>query len=122
MILNSNAVVSISDIYLTAGESFWASTPADANELYLLEADPSASSTWVQSRAIASIRQHTQVIDNCTLYTASVTGWHALVLVDDTQPVATNPQQGIGIALHQYDPTLPNYCPMADFPAATPAP
>lgn len=122
MDLDSNDVVSISDIYLTAGESFWAATPTDANELYLLEADPNYSSTWVQSRAIASIRQHTKVIDNCTLYTASITGWHALVLVDDTQPVATNPQQGIGIGLHQYDPTEPNYCPMADFPAATPAP
>lgn len=122
MTLDSNDVVSISDVYLTAGESFWAATPTDANELYLLEADPSYSSTWVQSRAIATIRQHTKVIDNCTLYTASITGWHALVLVDDAQPVNTNPQQGIGIGLHAYDATQPNYCPMADFPAATPAP
>jgi len=122
MNLNSNDVVSISDIYLTAGESFWAVSPSDANELYLLEADPSYSSTWVQSRAIATIRQHTKVIDNCTLYTASITGWHALVLVDDTQPVNTSPQQGMAIGLHAYDPTQPNYCPLADFPAATPAP
>ena len=122
MSLDSNDVVSISDIYLTAGESFWASTPTAADNLFLLEADPSSSSTWVQSRAIATIREHTQVIDNCTLYTATITGWHALVMIDDTQPVTTNPQQGIGIGLHQYDPTLPSYCPMADFPGATPAP
>ncbi|WP_034272008.1 hypothetical protein [Actinospica robiniae] len=120
--LDSDDVVSISDVYLTAGESFWAVSPSDANELYLLEADPSYSSTWVQSRAIATIRQHTKVIDNCTLYTASITGWHALVLVDDAQPVNTSPQQGIAIGLHAYDPTQPNYCPIADFPAATPAP
>ncbi|MBR7837970.1 hypothetical protein KDL01_32155 [Actinospica durhamensis] len=95
MILDSNNVVSISDIYLTAGESFWASTPTAADNVFLLEADPSYSSTWVQSRAIATIREHTQVIDNCTLYTATITGWHALVMIDDTQPVATSPQQGV---------------------------
>jgi hypothetical protein len=122
MLLDSNKVVSISDIYLTAGESFWAAGPATANQMYLLEADPNYSSTFVQNRAEADIRDHTQVIDNCTLYTATVTGWHALVLVSDTQPVNTNPQQGIGIGLHQYDPTQPDYCPMADFPGPTPAP
>ena len=122
MNLDSQNVVSISDLYLTAGESFWASTPTAADNLFLLEADPSYSSTFVQSRAIATIREHTQVIDNCTLYSATVTGWHALVMIDDTPPVTTSPQQGIAIGLHQYDPTLPNYCPMADFPGATPAP
>lgn len=122
MSLDSNDVVSISDIYLTAGESFWASTPTAANQLYLLEANPSYPTTFVQSRAIADIREDTQVIDNCTLYTASVTGWHALVLVGDTQPVNTNPQQGIGIGLHQYDASYPDYCPMADFPGPTPGP
>lgn len=122
MNLNSNAVVSIADIYLTAGESFWASTPIAASELFLLEADSGNSYTYIQNRVDATLRQKTKVIDNCTLYTASVSGWHALVMIDDTPPVATNPQQGIAFGLHQYDPTYPNYCPMADFPAATPAP
>lgn len=122
MSLNSNNVVSIADIYLTAGESFWASTPVASSELFLLEANPAYSSTFIQNRAAATIKQKTQVIDNCTLYTASVTGWHALVLIDDTPPVTTSPQQGIAFGLHQYDATYPNYCPMADFPAATPAP
>jgi hypothetical protein len=63
------------------------------------------------------------VIDDCTLYTAEVTGWHALVMVSDTWPVITNPQQGLGLALHAFDTTDPaGYCPLADFPAATPAP
>ncbi|HET9168492.1 MAG TPA: hypothetical protein VFN97_03615 [Actinospica sp.] len=122
MNLNSNNVVSIADIYLTAGQSFWASTPVAANELFLLEADPSYSTTFIQNRVDATLRQKTKVIDNCTLYTASVTGWHALVMIGDTPPVATNPQQGIAFGLHQYDATNPNYCPMADFPGATPAP
>lgn len=120
MNLNSNAVVSISDIYLTAGQSFWASTPVASSELFLLEANPAYSSTFVQTRATATIHQSAKVVDNCTLYTASVSGWHALVLIDDTPPVTTNPQQGIAFGLHRYDPSTPNYCPMADFPAATP--
>jgi hypothetical protein len=120
MTLTSNHVVSIADIYLTAGQSFWATTPTAGNQMYLLEADPSYASTFVQSRLEAGIRDHTQVVDNCTRYTASLTGWHALVLVDDSQPVTTSPQQGIGIGLHAYDASNPNYCPMAQFPGATP--
>ena len=122
MNLNSNDVVSIADIYLAAGASFWVSTPVAANELFLLEADPSSSYTWIQNRADATIKQKTKVVDNCTLYTASITGWHALVLIDDTPPVTTNPQQGTAFGLHQYDPTHPSYCPMADFPGPTPGP
>ena len=118
--LNSNNIVSISDIYLTAGQSFWAVSTDDTNSLFLLEATPGTASTYVQGRAAAYQDQHTQTIDNCTLYTAKQTGWHALVLIGDRAPVTTNPQQGNAIGLHQYDPTQPNYCPLADFPAATP--
>lgn len=118
--LNSDDVVSIADIYLTAGQSFWAVSPSAASQLYLLEADPSHPGTFVQSRYAATLRLHTQVIDNCTLYTATTSGWHALTLVKDTPPTVTNPVQGIAYGLHQYDPTQPNYCPMANFPAATP--
>lgn len=124
MNVNSNQVVSISDIYLTAGESFWASGDGGAGSmLYLLEANPSNSSSFIQSRAATTEDQNTKVIDNCTEYTAEVTGWHALVMVTDTWPVATNPQAGLAIALHAVDPTDPaGYCPMADFPGPTPAP
>jgi hypothetical protein len=120
VILNSDDVVSIADIYLTAGQSFWAVSPTAASQLYLLEADTSYPSTFVQSRYEATLRLHTQVIDNCTLYAATTTGWHALVLIKDTPPTVTNPVQGIAFGLHKYDPTQPNYCPMANFPAATP--
>lgn len=124
MNINSNQVVSISDIYLTAGESFWASGDGTAGSLlYLLEANPSNSSSFIQSRAAAAEDQNTKVIDDCTLYTAEVTGWHALLMVSDTWPVATSPQQGLGIALHAFDTTDPTgYCPLADFPGPTPAP
>lgn len=118
--LNSDDVASIADIYLTAGQSFWAVSPSAASQLYLLEADTSHASTFVQSRYTATQRLHTAVVDNCTLYTATTTGWHALVLVKDTPPTVTNPVQGIAYGLHQYDPTQQNYCPMANFPAATP--
>jgi hypothetical protein len=124
MNINSNHVVSISDIYLTAGQSFWASGDGTAaSTLYLLEANPTNSSSFIQSRATANADQNTKVTDDCTLYTAEVTGWHALVMVSDTWPVATNPQQGLGIALHAFDATDPaGYCPLADFPGPTPAP
>lgn len=118
--LNSDNIVSISDIYLIGGESFWAVSPNAASQLYLLEADPSHPSTFVQSRYEATLRLHTQVIDNCTLYTATTTGWHALVQVRDSAPTVTNPVQGLAFGLHAYDPSQPSYCPIANFPAATP--
>jgi hypothetical protein len=118
--LNSDDVVSVADIYLTAGQSFWAVSPSAASQLYLLEADTSHPGTFVQSRYEATLRLHTQVVDNCTLYTATAAGWHALVLIKDAAPTVTNPVQGIAFGLHQYDATEPDYCPMANFPAATP--
>jgi hypothetical protein len=118
--LNSNDVVAIEDIYLTAGQSFWAVSTKAASQLYLLEADTANPGTFVQSRYQAAVRQQTKVIDNCTLYTAATTGWHALVQVKDEAPTVTNPVQGLAYGLHQYDPTQPNYCPIANFPAATP--
>ncbi|WP_042380297.1 hypothetical protein [Streptacidiphilus melanogenes] len=118
-VLPGNQVVTVSDLYLTAGESFWASTSTAAQELYLLEATPGLSSTYVQGRSAAAAAQSTKVVDNCTLYTAKQTGWHALVLVGDT-PLTGSSQAGIAIGIHQYDPSQPTYCPMADFPGATP--
>lgn len=118
--LSSNNIVSIADVYLTAGQSFWAVSPTASTELYLLEANPSQSSTFVQGRPTAASQQHTQAIDNCTLYTAQLSGWHSLVLIANTPPTTTNPQQGIAVGLHRYDPTQPNYCPLANFPAPTP--
>ena len=123
MSLSDSQVVTIADIDLTAGESFWASGQGTAGSLmYLLEANPSSPSTFIQSRATAAADQNTKVIDHCTLYTAAITGWHALVLVSDTPPVAGS-QLGNSFALHAVDPTDPaGYCPIADFPSATPAP
>jgi hypothetical protein len=123
MTVMNNQIVTIRDIYLTAGQSFWASGQGTAEQnLLLLEANPSNSSSFIQTRAAATEDQNTQVIDDCTLYTAEVTGWHALVIVSNSTPNG-NGQEGIGIALHAFDATDPaGYCPIADFPAATPAP
>ncbi|WP_152648823.1 hypothetical protein [Streptacidiphilus anmyonensis] len=118
-VLNGSQVAVVSDIYLTAGESFWASTPTAAQSLYLLEATPGQASTYAQGRSTAAATQSTKVVDNCTLYTAKQTGWHALVLVGDA-PLTGNSQAGIAIGVHQYDPSQPGYCPMADFPGPTP--
>jgi len=118
--LQSPWVVNISDIYLTAGESFWATTTSAADNMYLLEANPSNSATFIQGRSQATNNQHTQVVDGCTLYTAEYTGWHALVIVSDTYPQTTNPGSGIAFGIHAYNAAQPTSCPMADWPNPTP--
>lgn len=104
----------------TAGESFWATTTAAAQNMYLLEANPSNTATFIQGRPLAASLQHTQVIDGCTLYTAQYTGWHALVIVSDTYPQTTNPGSGIAFGIHAYNSAQPDSCPMADWPNPTP--
>lgn len=120
MAVQSTAGVSIADIYMTAGESFWATTTVAAKSMYLLEANPSNSATFIQGRSQATVSQHTQVIDGCTLYTANYTGWHALVTVSDTYPQTTSPGSGIAFGIHAYNAAQPNSCPMADWPGSTP--
>ena len=120
MALPSTGVVNIKDIYLTAGETFWATTTAAAQNMYLLEANPSNTATFIQGRPLAASLQHTQVIDGCTLYTAQYTGWHALVIVSDTYPQTTNPGSGIAFGIHAYNSAQPDSCPMADWPNPTP--
>lgn len=88
--------------------------------MYLLEANPSNSATFIQGRSQATVSQHTQVIDGCTLYTANYTGWHALVTVSDTYPQTTSPGSGIAFGIHAYNAAQPNSCPMADWPGSTP--
>ncbi|GAA3338495.1 hypothetical protein GCM10020358_18800 [Amorphoplanes nipponensis] len=118
--LADHDVVSIVDIELSAGESFWATTTTAASSLFLLESDPSAPATFAQGRATAAARQHTQVLDGCTLYTAQVSGRHALVMIGDRSPETHDPTQGQGYALHRVDPSTPASCPQRNFPAPTP--
>jgi hypothetical protein len=116
-LLNSH-VASISDIYLSAGTKFWASSTAAGTHLYLMESSTDPGS-WVQSRIEASILNTPTVVDNCTLYSAKVTGWHALLMVGDRSP--TSNSGGMSYALHRYDPAKPNTCPVRNFPGPTPA-
>lgn len=119
-VLADQDVVSIADIQLSAGESFWASTPTAASSLFLLESDPADPATFAQGRAAATTRQHTQVIDGCTLYTAQRSGRHALVMIGDRAPETHEPTQGRAYALHRVDPSTPASCPQRNFPAPTP--
>ncbi|GAA2511473.1 hypothetical protein [Winogradskya humida] len=118
--LADHDVVAIADLYLSAGESFWANTTTAAASLFLLDSDPANPGTFAQGRATATARQHTQVLDGCTLYTAQRTGWHALVMIGDRAPETHNPTQGTAYALHRVDPGTPASCPQRNFPAPTP--
>jgi hypothetical protein len=107
-------VVALYEIQLNAGQKFWASSTSAASKLFLLESTSDPAS-WVQGRAEAVT---TTVVDGCTLYTATVRNWHALVLVGDRSPAGTN--GGLGYALHRYDPARPATCPIKNFPGPTP--
>jgi hypothetical protein len=118
--LAEHDLVSITDIQLSAGESFWANTTTAASSLFLLDSDPANPATFAQGRATAAARQHTQVLDGCTLYTAQRSGWHALAMIGDRAPKKSSPAQGTAYALHRVDPAAPASCPQRNFPAPTP--
>lgn len=113
-------VAAIADVYLNAGEKFWASSPGAANYLFLLEST-SDTATWIQSRDEATGSGNTQVVDDCTLYTAKVSGWHGLLIVGDWTPSNPSPGGGTGYALHRFNPAKPTTCPHKNFPGPTPA-
>ena len=82
------------------------------------ETNPASSSTFTRSRTQAGAAIH-GVVDGCTLYTATYTGWHGLAVVDDRWP--SSPGAGIAYALHQWNPAKPTTCPIKNFPDSTPA-
>jgi hypothetical protein len=118
--VNSNNVVSVSDIYLTAGQKFWVNDPTTGVNFFLLESNPADSTTFIRTRAQATNIAGTRVAQGCTLYTANYTGWHGWVEVNPQQPYATNPQEGTANAIVAYDPARPNTCPQRNFPSPTP--
>ncbi|WP_155375286.1 hypothetical protein [Catellatospora vulcania] len=120
-VLPDDDIVSIADMWLTAGQAFWASTPTAGQHLYLIRSTAGTPSTYVRNRTAAASGQSVAVVDGCTKYTPTVTGWHALVLVDDREPELPQvPADGIAHALKLVDPATPNTCPVKNFPAATP--
>ncbi|MEV0457799.1 hypothetical protein [Catellatospora methionotrophica] len=120
-VLADDDIVSIADMWLTAGQAFWATTPTAAQHLYLVKSAVGAPSTYVRNRNAAASGQSVAVVDGCTKYTPTVTGWHALVFVGDREPELPQvPADGIAHALKLVDPATPNTCPVRNFPAATP--
>ncbi len=118
--VSSADVIRVVDVWLNAGESFWAKVSnADAG-FYFLESNPGSPSTFIRSRAQAAGIAGTRTAQGCTLYTAHYTGWHGFVVVNPDTPQATNPPSGIGYALHRFDPARPNTCPQRNFPGPTP--
>jgi hypothetical protein len=118
--VKSQDVISVSDIYLTAGQQFWVNASDPGQQFYFLESNPADPSTFIRSRWQATNVSGTSESEGCTLYTANYTGWHGLVEVNSSLPYTSNPQQGIANALDGFDPTRPNTCPQRNFPAYTP--
>lgn len=116
----SQDVISVSDIYLTAGQQYWVNTPNTGQDFFFLESNPSDPSTFIRTRSQATAITGTRTAEGCTLYTANYSGWHGLVEVNTDPPHVTNPQQGEANALDGYDPSRPNTCPQRNFPAPTP--
>jgi hypothetical protein len=119
--VQSQNVISVSDIYLTAGQKFWVNVVNTSQYFYFLESNPADPSTFIRSRAQATSIAGTKYAEGCTMYTANYTGWHGLIEVNDGLPSVTAPQQGEANALDGYDPARPNTCPQRDFPGPTPA-
>jgi hypothetical protein len=116
--VQSQDVISVSDIYLTAGRQFWVNVPDTAEGFYFLESNPADPSTFIRSRTQATQIAGTREAQGCTLYT----GWHGLVEIntDAPPPHTTNPVSGLANALVGYDPSRPNTCPERNFPGPTP--
>jgi hypothetical protein len=119
-IVNSQDVISVSDIYLQAGQQYWVNVPATSGYFYMLESNPNDPSTYIRTRGQATAIPNTRYAEGCTLYTANYTGWHGLVEVNSTMPYPSNPQEGEANALDGYDPSRPNTCPQRNFPGPTP--
>lgn len=117
--LMSTEVVVVSDIYLTAGEAFWAKVAPDTL-FFLLESNPSDGTTDLRTRQQAATAGVVRTAQGCTLYRATYTGWHGLLMISDTAPVACDPPGGIAVPLHRYDPARPYTCPQRNFPSPTP--
>jgi hypothetical protein len=118
--LLNNELVRISDIYLNAGDKFWANSTTAGSHLYLMESSSDPAS-WIQSRIEAGIHNTPTVVDNCTLYTAKVSGWHALLTFGDRLPTNWTTAETFTYALHKYNPAKPTTCPVRNFPNPTPA-
>jgi hypothetical protein len=119
--VHSQDVVSVSDIYLTAGQKFWVNVANASQGFYLLESNPADASTFIRTRSQAIAIPGTKYAQGCTMFTANYTGWHGLVEVNSDLPHATNPQEGIANVLDGYDAARPNTCPQRNFPDPTPA-
>ena len=118
--VDSQNVINVSDIYLTAGQKFWVNSANTNGYFFLLESNPADPSTFVRTRAQAAAIAGTKYAQGCTMYTANYTGWHALVEVNQDLPHATSPQEGLANAIVAYDPARPNTCPQRNFPDPTP--
>ncbi len=118
--VDSQDVLSVSDIYLTAGQKFWVNDSTVGQTFFLLESDPNDISTTIRTRSQATAIPNTRTAQGCTLYTANFTGWHGLVELSYNLPHATSPQEGTANALVAYDPARPNTCPERNFPDSTP--
>jgi hypothetical protein len=118
--VQSPDVIRVTDVFLNAGESFWAKVASTNSNFFFLESNPADPATFTRTRAQAATIPGTRMAQGCTLYTAHYSGWHAFVVVNPDPPETTDPPSGLGYALHRFDPARPNTCPQRNFPGNTP--
>lgn len=118
--IDSGRVIRIVDIFMTAGEAFWLKDTDPDGFAFFLESDPSSPATWVRTRSSAVSSANARVVDGCTIYTAQFSGWHAIALVNNSNPNPTDPRTGTGFPLHRYSSARPTSCPIKNFPGPTP--
>lgn len=116
--LSSDQVVRLFTIELQAWDAFWVRDYPD-NNVFFLESNPYHPTQIVNRREVASAGVLYRV-GNCTLYRASRSGKHALLIVSNYEPYTVTPGQGIAIPLHRFDPSRPYTCPQQNFPEYTP--
>ncbi len=119
--VNSQDVLSVSDIYLTAGQKFWVNVANTSQDFFLLESNPADPTTFIRTRAqaigIAGTKKRSGVHDvHRELHRLARPG-RGERRSAARQP---SPQEGEANALVAYDPARPNTCPERNFPGPTP--
>lgn len=116
--LSTSQVINLYTIELAAGDAFWARSHPDTR-IFFLESNPYHATQIVTRKDVARAGM-LYMTDNCTLYRATRSGQHALVIVTDFEPFTTTPAEGVAVPLHRFDPARPYTCPQNNFPEYTP--
>ena len=120
--VNSQNVLSVSDIYLTAGQKFWVNVANTSQDFFLLESNPADSSTFIRTLGAGDRDRRHEVCPGLHDVHRELhrVEWPGRGERRSAAAQMTNPQEGEANALVAYDPARPNTCPQRNFPGPTP--